>query len=203
MSEKPIIEQDRYFTFAAKDSTTCLVFYPGGLVQPLAYAPLMQKLADAGFTAYLLKVPMSLAVLDANAADAILEDDSNRCRHYVISGHSLGGVMAARYVLHKPDYGLILLAAYPQASKSLAQHPAPVLSITASLDGLSTPEKVTARDYLLPGHARRLTIEGGNHAQFGWYGAQRGDNPAVLSRTEQQTIILNAMLQFLRDFNGS
>jgi len=27
--------------------------------------------------------------------------------------------------------------------------------------------------------------EGGNHAQFDWYGPQRGDNPATISRSEQ------------------
>jgi hypothetical protein len=29
-----------------------------------------------------------------------------------------------------------------------------------------------------------VSIEGGNHAQFGWYGPQEGDNPATISREE-------------------
>ena len=30
---------------------------------------------------------------------------------------------------------------------------------------------------LLPPGTRFIPIEGGNHAQFGWYGDQNGDNP--------------------------
>ena len=42
-----------------------------------------------------------------------------------------------------------------------------------------------------------VAIEGGNHAQFGWYGPQRGDNPASISREAQQEQIVRATLALL------
>ena len=42
-----------------------------------------------------------------------------------------------------------------------------------------------------------VPIEGGDHAQFGWYGPQSGDNPATISREEQQAQIVQATVDFL------
>ena len=52
---------------------------------------------------------------------------------------------------------------------------------------------------LLPPDTRWMAIEGGNHAQFGWYGSQSGDCPAALSRAEQQAQIVRATLAFLEE----
>jgi hypothetical protein len=42
-----------------------------------------------------------------------------------------------------------------------------------------------------------VIIPGGNHAQFGDYGEQRGDPPATIGRGEQQDIAVGAILDFL------
>ncbi len=48
------------------------VFYPGGLVDAAAYAPLMQRLADGGFLAVIVPMPLELAVFGiGRAADVI------------------------------------------------------------------------------------------------------------------------------------
>jgi hypothetical protein len=49
----------------------------------------------------------------------------------------------------------------------------------------------------LPADTTRVIIPGGNHAQFGWYGDQSGDNPAEISRLEQQSRVLSATVDFL------
>ena len=42
-----------------------------------------------------------------------------------------------------------------------------------------------------------VVIEGGNHAQFGNYGKQKGDADATISREEQQNIAVEAVGKFL------
>lgn len=42
-----------------------------------------------------------------------------------------------------------------------------------------------------------VAVEGGNHAQFGNYGKQRGDAEATISREEQQDITVEAINKFL------
>jgi len=57
--------------------------------------------------------------------------------------------------------------------------------------------QVTKWTKLLPKDAIRVEIAGGNHAQFGWYGSQPGDNEAIISRELQQEQIVNATVQLL------
>jgi hypothetical protein len=47
-----------------------------------------------------------------------------------------------------------------------------------------------------------VEIVGGNHAQFGWYGDQQGDNPATISREEQQAQTVAATVALLEVMNG-
>jgi hypothetical protein len=60
-----------------------------------------------------------------------------------------------------------------------------ILSISGSRDGLATPDKIEASKALLPAGAQFVQIQGGDHAQFGAYGPQPGDNPAVISAADQ------------------
>jgi hypothetical protein len=50
---------------------------------------------------------------------------------------------------------------------------------------------------LLPPDATIVVIEGGNHAQFGYYGIQTGDGKATISREDQQAQIVSATLDWL------
>ena len=42
-----------------------------------------------------------------------------------------------------------------------------------------------------------VEIEGGNHAQFGNYGPQKGDLPAAISAAEQQAQAVEAISDFI------
>jgi hypothetical protein len=46
-----------------------------------------------------------------------------------------------------------------------------------------------------------VPIEGGNHAQFGYYGPQPGDSPATISREEQQAQAVDATVALLERMN--
>jgi len=48
-----------------------------------------------------------------------------------------------------------------------------------------------------------IRIEGGNHAQFGWYGFQLGDQAATIARVEQQQIILATLLELFTEAVGN
>jgi len=49
----------------------------------------------------------------------------------------------------------------------------------------------------LPDTAQFITIEGGNHAQFGSYGPQAGDRAADISAEDQWTQASEATIKFL------
>lgn len=44
------------------------IFYPGGKVEDIAYAPLMRSLAEEGFTTVIVKMLFNLAVFNPNGA---------------------------------------------------------------------------------------------------------------------------------------
>ncbi|MFN8473174.1 MAG: alpha/beta hydrolase [Anaerolineae bacterium] len=174
------------------------IFYPGGLVHPEAYAPAMRALAEQGYTSVIVPMPLNLAVTAPDRAKDVIAAYPEIPR-WVIGGHSLGGAMAARFALNNPDLvqGLVLWAAYPADTDSLAAHNLAVTSISGTLDGLATPAKIEASKALLPANTRYVPIEGANHAQFGWYGPQRGDNPATISREEQHAAAVAATAELL------
>lgn len=71
-------------------------------------------------------------------------------------------------------------------------------SIYGDLGGVSTVKVVEGAFSKLPAAALKVLIRGGNHAQFGWYGEQRGDLPAQISRDQQQDQIFDAFLELMR-----
>jgi pimeloyl-ACP methyl ester carboxylesterase len=186
------------FTPAAMQPSTGLIFYPGGRVDYHAYTPAALVIAEKGYLVVIPHMPLNLAVLNPGAAAGVIAAHPE-IRHWAIGGHSLGGSMAANFVYTHPGAvdGLVLWASYPATSNNLGQAGVRVLSISGTLDGLSTPEKIAASRSLLPANTVWVPIRGGDHAQFGWYGLQSGDNPATISREEQQQQIVQATLSFL------
>ena len=200
------VTEDPWYVFQPNtvQPTTGFIFYPGGKVDPRAYAPPARALAEAGYLAVIPPMPFNLAVFSPNEADDVMQAYP-QITHWVIGGHSLGGAMAARYVFMHPDSldGVVFWAAYPAENNSLADRQLVVSSISGTLDGLATPAKIEASRPLLPADTIWLPIEGGNHAQFGWYGDQSGDNPATISREEQQAIVIEGTLSVLQTVSGS
>jgi pimeloyl-ACP methyl ester carboxylesterase len=167
-------------------------------VDPRSYAPAARTIAQEGYLVVIVPMPLNLAVFASDAAAEVIMAYPE-VSHWAIGGHSLGGAMAARFAYSHPDdvQGLVLWAAYPDGSNDLSGRRLPVSSIYGTLDGLATPEKIAASHALLPMTAEWVAIEGGNHAQFGWYGPQSGDNPATISREGQQRQVVAATLELL------
>lgn len=163
-----------------------LIFYPGGKIEAVAYAPLLESLSQNGITVVLIEMPFNLAVFNINAADKIYNEFSN-INEWYICGHSLGGAMASSYVdknSFKLD-GLILLGAYPINDSAI-----PTLVIYGSEDVNLDLTKITSVK-------EKIEIIGGNHAYFGNYGEQDGDGKATISRAKQQEITTQAITEFI------
>jgi dienelactone hydrolase len=191
------VETEPWLTFIPSDpADTGLVFYPGGRVPAEAYAPPVRALAEAGFTAVVPSMPFGLAVLDADATDAVIEAHPEVDR-WVIAGHSLGGAMAAQYAGSHDVAGLALWAAYPPAGTDLSTSDLPATSVYATEDGLTTLDEVEASRAQLPADTVFVEIEGGNHAGFGWYGEQDADGIATIGREAQQEQVVAATLELL------
>jgi DHA1 family tetracycline resistance protein-like MFS transporter len=195
-----IIQSEKWITFKpiSKLVDTGFIIYPGGHVDYQAYAPAAKEIAIKGFLVVIVPMPLNLAVLDPDAALRVIKAYPE-IKHWVVGGHSLGGAMAAHFVFQHPVAvdGLVLWASYSAGNEDLSNSPLKVLSISATLDGLSTPAKIDESRKRLPVATTWVIIKGGDHAQFGWYGGQPGDNPASISRQEQQLLIVDATVKFL------
>lgn len=189
------------FRPANRQLDTGLIFYPGGRVDPRSYAPAARAIAAQGYLVVVVPMPLNLAVLGVNRAEQV-RAAYPQIRHWVVGGHSLGGAMAAQYVYGHPQaaQGLALWASYPASGSSLAdRHDLHVLSIFGTEDGAARRGSFATSHSLLPSATHWVEIQGGNHAQFGWYGPQPGDNPATISRTGQQAQAVKTTVELLAD----
>ena len=146
-------------------------------------------------------MPLSLAVFDSNAADDIIAAYPE-IEKWVIGGHSLGGAMASSYVYNHEGAvdGLVLWASYPAENNDLSSRQLSVASMYGTEDG-SAAELPEIGERLLP-DPEWLVMEGGNHAQFGYYGVQSGDGVATISREEQHAIFTEATAAFLESLES-
>ena len=173
-----------------------LIYYPGGQVDPEAYAVTAQGIADAGYLVVIPKMPLNLAFTGINRADGIRADFPD-IESWAIGGHSLGGAMAAEYAKNNVDNldGLIMYASYPANNEQFVDFPIPILSISGSKDP-GTPQQEAFYDAIADS-AERFIIEGGNHRQYADYSIQTDDGSARISAAEQQDQIIAATVEFL------
>ena len=180
---------------------TGFILYPGGFIDAPAYAPFMQGIAAAGYTAVIAAMPLNLAVLGSSRAGNIMARFPG-IKKWALGGHSLGGVMASRYVKSAQAEipGLVLLASYPSERFRVDHLPLKAVSIYASCDGLIQQSTIEESRQHLPAGTRFIEIQGGNHSQFCALAPgslYRGDNPASITPAEQQQAIVRAVEDFL------
>jgi dienelactone hydrolase len=191
------VQTDTWLVFRPRGSepTTGFIFYPGGLVDPRAYAPAARAIATQGYLVVIVPMPFDLAFFDANrASDVVAKYPS--IKRWAIGGHSLGGVAAAMFVKSHPNaiQAIAFWASYP--ADSLTDSRVTAVSIYGTNDG-AVDQLVGARN-LMPASTQWVVIQGGNHAQFGYYGIQSGDGVATISREDQQKQIIDATVGFLK-----
>ena len=175
----------------AAPTDTAIIFYPGAKVKAEAYLPLLDQIRQTGVACILVHMPLHMAIFDADAAEDVIAQFPE-IQHWYMAGHSMGGAMASKFASDHPDLvdGLILMGAYIYGDYPDEK----ALTIYGSLNQ-SVEDHI---DYT----QNIVEIEGGNHAQFGNYGPQKGDLPATISAQEQQKQAVEAIEAFLAQQTG-
>lgn len=173
-----------------------LIYYPGGLVEPEAYAGTAQGVAKAGYLVVIPKMPLNLAFTGINRA-ADIQAAFPEIESWAIGGHSLGGAMAAEYAKSHTESldGLIMFASYPANNVDFVDFPIPILAIIGSEDPGGPNQRAFYET--IRGSAELAIVQGGNHRQYADYAFQRGDGIATISAAEQQAQIVAATVRFL------
>lgn len=168
-------------------SDTAIIFYPGAKVEAEAYLPLLEQIKQTGVTCILVHMPFNMAIFDTDAAEDVMEQFPD-IQHWYMAGHSMGGAMASQFASEHQDEidGLILLGAYIYGDYPDEK----TLTVYGSLNQ-SVEDHIDYTENI-------VEIEGGNHAQFGNYGPQKGDLPATISAAEQQAQTVDAISDFMR-----
>lgn len=189
-SEVSVVKINNGLFVDGHGNDTAFIFYPGAKVEYTSYLPMLCDLASEGVDCYVVQMPFNFAIFGENEADSII--NSTNYSHYILSGHSMGGYVASSYMAHsgKGD-GLVLFAAYP--TEKIEK---PVLSIYGSDDGVLN-FKTYNESKTLMGNLTEVIIDGGNHAQFGYYGNQSGDNPSKITPEKQQGQSVDEIVKFI------
>lgn len=167
---------------------TGFIFYPGAKVEAEAYLPILEKIRqECGVTCILVKMPLRMAIFNSDAAADAMARFPEISRWYV-GGHSMGGAMASSFASkHEKDVaGLVLMGAYLYGDFP----PAKTLTVYGTFNS-DLEKKIDYTENI-------VVIEGGNHAQFGNYGRQKGDPDATITAEQQQEITVKAVAEFLR-----
>lgn len=173
------------------------IFYPGAKVDYRAYAPILKMIASYGYFVAMAPAPLNFAVFDVNAA-ARIEAQYPEIQNWFVGGHSLGGVAASSYAASHLDIkGIVLLASTP-ANNLLRVNHMPTISVYGTNDGLISLSGYEESRALLPDNTTFVAIDGGNHAQFGSYGFQDGDNEGGISPEEQWMQTVTAIVEFIQ-----
>lgn len=189
-SEVSVVKIDNGLFVDGHGNDTAFIFYPGAKVEYTSYLPMLCDLASEGVDCYVVQMPFNFAIFGENEADSII--NSTNYSHYILSGHSMGGYVASSYMAHsgKGD-GLVLFAAYP--TEKIEK---PALSIYGSDDGVLNYKSYNESKPLMD-NLTEVIIDGGNHAQFGYYGNQSGDNPSKISPEKQQNQSVDEIVKFI------
>ena len=190
------------FAPVAASAGSGLIFYPGCPVPAESYAPLARAIAERGHPVHLMRLPLRCAPggFQAQVIAAtrhIMQADTGRT--WAVGGHSHGGVIASGFAADYPHelQSLILIGTSHPRETDLSALDRPVTKIFGSRDGVASESKVHATAHLLPAATSWVRLEGGNHAQFGWYAFQLGDHAATITRAAQQAATLEAICRTL------
>ncbi len=185
-----VLDDFDQISYFVNDPIKNIVIVPGGKVKPESYQYLAIMLALEGYDVTIVKTVFNLAILTPNYGARFLKDDIDN----VVIGHSLGGTVASLFSSGSDEVSdIIFLASYPISDVSDKN----VLVLTGQNDEVLDTDKIEDNLDLLPDNILYKIIMGGNHAQFGWYGIQKGDGTATITTKKQQDIIVNQIIEFI------
>jgi hypothetical protein len=191
LSHIEVIDDFDQISYVVNQPKKNIIIVPGGKVKPQSYQYIAASLALSGYDVTIVKTLFNLAILTPNYGSRFIKDDIDN----VVIGHSLGGTVASMFSQGDDRITeMIFLASYPISDVSDKE----VLIITAEVDEVLDMNDVENSLDNLPSSYISYQITGGNHAQFGWYGPQKGDGTSFITTKEQQDIIINQILDFIQ-----
>ena len=147
-------------------------------------------------------MPFDLAPFGWKRGNHILREFDS-IKTWAFGGHSVGGAFICKYAKRYPKKvsGVVVWASTPSAAYRLDRRDIKAIAIYGSNDGEAEDVLPDSVEFYPPG-TPFVIIEGGNHTQCGYYDTapdpvQEGDNPATISREEQQRQMVEATLGFL------
>lgn len=186
-----------------------LMFFPGALVDPEAYAPMARRVAEAGHRVVIVRLPFRMAPTPGYQEmvfQTVRQTMAASPRAWAVGGHSRGGLLATQFAAaHRGGFaGLALVATTHPRELNLSGIPAhvPVSKILGTRDGVATPDDVRRFAGNLPPHTVFVEVAGGNHRQFGHYRYQLMDGRARISLEAQQRQAVAAILGLLGRVEG-
>lgn len=183
-------ENSRSIQYTVTDPIKNVIFIPGGLVTPNSYEYLAVRIALAGYDVTIIKPYFYLAIFTPNQAEKYFSDDLDD----VVIGHSLGGVTASIVSSGNEQVSaVVMLGSYPIQDLTDKD----TLIITAEYDIAMDQEAFDKSLVYVNDQSEILNIEDGNHAQFGWYGPQKGDGAANIDTLTQQNETAQDIIDFL------
>jgi pimeloyl-ACP methyl ester carboxylesterase len=193
VADSAVATGDGWLAYGPASADVGVVLYPGARIDAAGYAPVASDLAAAtGARVVVSDAPFDIALLDIHAADTVRDAHPDIPR-WIVGGHSLGGVAAARYATD-PDSGvdgLLLWASYPAGDDELPDDLA-AMSITGQRDDVLDRFAYDEARAQLPTDTEHVALPGVTHAQFGDYGLQPGDGTAAVSDEEARAAIVEA-----------
>lgn len=193
-SNVDVKENKNGYLFDGEGKDDFIIFYPGAKVEAIAYTPLLLELANNNIDCYLVKMPFNIALFNSNAANNIIK--KYKYDNYYMMGHSLGGAMASVYTSknEKNIDGLILLASY--STEKIKQ--VNTLFIYGDMDNVLNKENYNKNKNNI-NNINEYIIEGANHSGFAYYGEQKGDNKATISKKEQINDTVSIIINFINE----
>lgn len=183
------------YLFDGPGESQALIFYPGAKVEAIAYTPILKELSEQGIDCFLVEMPFHMAIFGQNAAEELL--DKYTYEEWTIAGHSMGGLVATNFAISHPEQvkNVVLLAAY--STKPLPET-VRFLSIYGDQDGCLNRASYETGKSFWPTESTEVVIPGGNHAQMGSYGFQKGDKEATISAKDQWEEVVEAIQTFMQ-----
>ena len=111
----------------------------------------------------------------------------------------MGGVMAGAFAARHLELvkGQFFLGSYPAKSFAITDADFPVLMVSGSKDDSTRASEVAAAPERLSQGSTFVTIEGGDHYQFGDFAG--AEITATISVNQQREEVLSALTGFLQD----
>lgn len=209
-SNQPVqfLEHDNSLIFWPKGNTSVvergIVLLPEYKSDVRAYVPLAVDIAKEGYVAALVNSPLNFPPF---ALGRVYQLMGLMPARNVIGGHGLGGNTASAFAtVSNSVQGIFLMAAFP--TKDVEPPKIPTTYVYGTNDGYVPIKEVLKEETKYPSTAMFVSIDGGNHGQFGSFDeAFSNDLKANITEADQRkrtaTLAINLLQSLSSTSNNS